>query len=208
MNLIRHHAGLQVGFKKSFTLVELLTVMAIIALMVAIAGPSMKMMRGNAVKSGSSQFASTLSLARARALTDRTHVRIVFAEPPDTNYAAQPYTTYAVLVQTNRTSNAAASWVYVSGWNSLPPGAYFSVASLSALNNSSPVPFPTNSGNPTTSIPCIELKATGVPTTAVSMNVTEGTVLVLGGSVAIVNSNAANTIKVSMETFLGRITSQ
>lgn len=194
----------------AFTIVELILVVSIIVLMMAISVPTLApLLRGNAVSSGSSQLANTLNLARAKAITSRSHVRVIFSEimlsPPDaTNSYVLAKNSYSVLILTNQPSTTPANWVYIQRWQSLPKGAHFPalLAALPTLNNN---PFPTNyiSGGTSYSLPGIEFKSTGGlanPSSTVSMDLIEGTVI--NGSV--VNSNSVNKMTVTVDNLLGK----
>lgn len=191
--------------RRAFTLVELLTVMAIIALMVSIAGLSMRSVRGSAVKQGASQLKNHLTLARARAIGDRTKVCVVFSQGANTGATARPLTTYGICILTNRmegSSTASTNWVYLGGWFSLPSGAFFPPAQITSLGTVS-LPFPTNRG-PATALNCIQIKPTGAPSAAASMIVMEGTVLDQYVPPVVAASNAANRLTVTLDAFTGR----
>lgn len=128
---------------RGFTLIELITVIGIMALMMVIAIPAFQSAtKGSAVGIGAGHLVNTLALARAKAVTGRTHVRVVFSDAAYTNATIIPKVSYAVLIWTNQESDVNANWIYLDRWQSLPKGAYFST--LPAALGSATTPFPSN----------------------------------------------------------------
>jgi prepilin-type N-terminal cleavage/methylation domain-containing protein len=135
--------------EKGFNLIELLAVMAIIALMMGIAVPSiMHTTRSNAVLTGASDIANAVTFARAQAVALNGSTMLIFADNPGPNdYSlAPPKTSYAVMVCTNMFDETnGQTWRYVSDWNILPKGAFLS-GTLPTVPLAQ-VPFPTNGQN-------------------------------------------------------------
>lgn len=130
-----------------FTLIELITVIGIMALMTVIAIPAFQSAtKGSAVGIGAGHLVNTLTLARAKAVTSRSHVRVVFADGANTNATVFPKVSYALLMWTNQDldpvlDNVPANWVYLDRWQSLPKGAFFSTL---PSNLPTDTPFPSN----------------------------------------------------------------
>src|SRR5580700_6564072 len=107
-----------------FTLVEMLTVLVIVAILIGLAIPAVtNLMKSGGVSAAAREVANTISLARQYAITQRTYARVVF---PYSQTGSRPdmwYRAYAVM--TNRNNTAATGWAYLSKWEYLPIGAVF-----------------------------------------------------------------------------------
>lgn len=107
-----------------FTLVELLAVIAIMAIILAAAVPVFQTLGKRDLNTVVFQLRATLRLARQAAVTQRRYVYVVF---PDERAANTPDTlmyclrSYAV-VATNR---ATGRWEYLTDWKFLPKGVYW-----------------------------------------------------------------------------------
>ncbi len=177
----------------AFTLIELIIVIGIIGLMMGIAVPAFNSAtRGNAVTAGASQLVNTLMMARAKAVTSRSHVRMVFADGANTNLVAGGKVSYAVLLLTNQISDVPANWIYLDRWQNLPKGAYFTNLTVNLPTLPTQVPFPTNGGS-SVSLSGLEFKSSGSLTSLNDLYilVQEGTLLPNG---TIGNIKASNTI--------------
>jgi prepilin-type N-terminal cleavage/methylation domain-containing protein len=126
--------------ERAFSLVELLVVMAIIALLASVGLPAMRGIgKSNRINAATRQMLDDLSYARLRAINSRSTVYMVFA-PTNvvdrlmgetdtsarrqlTNLFSAPYTTYALL--TKRTVGdqpGRDSPRYLTDWRRLPDG--------------------------------------------------------------------------------------
>lgn len=155
---------------RAFTLIELLLVISIVALMMVVAVPSIRAIRGNAPTTGASEVAGVLALARQKAMINRAHTAVVFSV---TNHpTATLLSSYCMIQQTN--ANPVV-WIYIDQWHTLPAGAYFSGLPSPALS----VPFPAN-GNPRRNLPAIEFVSRGAisdGTVSPSYAIMEGTIM-------------------------------
>jgi len=119
---------------RAFTLIELLTVVSIIAVMLAASVPAMNSIsKSSGRKAAVSNVMNALEQARALAIRDGEATYVVFmtdASAPDT----YRYKAYAVFEDTNTTSNATQ--VQVTKWYQLPSGVSFSNAVLNSSNTS------------------------------------------------------------------------
>ncbi len=182
--------------------------MAIMGLMIGLAVPAFNSAtRGNAVTTGASQLVNTLMLTRAKAITSRTHVRIIFADTSTNttaNVSTSPMygkTAYAVLMCTNvnfvqagESASTVPCWIYLDRWQQLPKGAFLPSYLLTSLSSTQYMPFPTNGPvYPSTAMPYIEFKSTGALTSPTDLYIAtqEGTLLPSG---TIGNIHAANTL--------------
>lgn len=113
--------------KKAFTLVELLAVIAIMAMILVVAFPALKAINSTGLATASRQLSSGLSLARQYAITMRTPVRVVLAtdlaltniNPSGSNLICSAYNVY---YGSNNTALSVVDWWPLQDWRALPSG--------------------------------------------------------------------------------------
>lgn len=130
MNMIRSN------FRKGFTMVELLVVMAIIGILMTMASSVLRDAgKGRGIESGVDMLDSLVQEARATAMGNDTYTRLVIVnDPKDTSADSRHLRYVAVQMLRKRdgdsydgTSVASdGRWVSVSSGVLLPPGVYFS----------------------------------------------------------------------------------
>jgi len=129
---------------RAFTLLELLTVIAIMGILAAIALPTLRGLKPNAKAAGTSQLLYAVGRARQLAISQRTPVYMVFLSTnfwTDPSYAYNSWTNTDQIAATGLLDKQLLSYAYVclrsmgdqpgvhhprylSSWRTLPQGAY------------------------------------------------------------------------------------
>jgi type II secretory pathway pseudopilin PulG len=131
-----HKAGKPLGF----SLVELLTVVAIMMILMGFLVVSLSQSQGRSVQVAAGQVASGLAATRQIAIMKNTQAALVFA--PSSNAAGnsllpdEAYRYFAIVYSNTTTGN----WILVKDWEPLAPGAvFFNILKA----NYSPLTWPT-----------------------------------------------------------------
>jgi prepilin-type N-terminal cleavage/methylation domain-containing protein len=139
------HSALRTSL--AFTLLELLTVIAIMGIIAAIALPSLRSLKPNAKVAATRQLLDAVGRARQLALSQRTTVYMVFVRTNFWTDSAYAYTSWTTNDQNAATSILDKQLVgyayvclrsigdqpgmhiprYLSSWRTLPQGAYISL---------------------------------------------------------------------------------
>lgn len=143
---------------RAFTLIELLMVIAIMAIVLAMTvalGPSV--IGSNAMSRGLSNVASSLSLARSEAVRMRKPTYFVLA--PTNNLDERSYNHFAIL---QAGSAYGTDYTYITRWQKLPQGVLFATNAsantiLATPNN---LPYPSD-GTGFMPLPCIKFAPEG-----------------------------------------------
>lgn len=135
----------------AFTLIELLTVIAIIGILLALGVPMIKgLNKSNSMIAADRQLLDDINYARQRAMADHTSVYMVFIPPTIINWTppADPnlakmmnnliggqYTTYALLSLRSVGEQPGRSTPrYLTAWRTLPAGVYIAPYKYTATN--------------------------------------------------------------------------
>jgi prepilin-type N-terminal cleavage/methylation domain-containing protein len=158
--------------RRAFTLVEMLAVLAIMALMLLIGMPILQSFSSRGMSAAISGLMTTLRLARQYAVTKRTEVWVVFpdgrggyANKSEIRKAAVSY----AVIATNRKEK---KYEYISEWKYLPKGVafltntvdvdYFNVFdSYDDVDQSTVFPFPADK-SPVQNLSAVLFKANGL----------------------------------------------
>ena len=108
--------------RAGFTLVELLSVVAIMAIVMGALGYSLSNMGGPATQVAAAQVASGMSLARQYAVAKNLETRFVIFNGSPGNGLPPESWRYWSIIQTNRGSN---NWTMLKEWEKLPAGVVF-----------------------------------------------------------------------------------
>lgn len=127
-----------------FSLIELLTVIVIMALIMGVVGVGITGMARPGLQTGASQVASGMSLARQLAISKNTSTAFIIAIRTGTGMPAQPYKYWAVAVSNRATTN----WSLQKDWERLPEGAVFLETLGGGYNTITPNPFSGSVGTP------------------------------------------------------------
>lgn len=148
--------------RRAFTLIEMLVVLGIIALIAALALPQMRTTEAVAVDAAAHQFMEDLSLARQKALAQRSTVAVVFlTEALNDNAQVNPalanaeenaeikrlqagvYTHYALYAFRRLGEQPGqASRNYLTEWKALPEKTFFSFTNIYSVSNLASAQFP------------------------------------------------------------------
>lgn len=142
------------GHLKAFTLVELLTVIAIVAVITALAIPSLRSFQSTALQTAARQLSNTLQLARQYAINSRTQVRVCLAVENTSGTTLRDdlvCRAYTVCRRTNDANGNLAGWIPLDDWTFLPEGVVLSEHNTSGYSTIT-LPDPPTIGNSGTRI--------------------------------------------------------
>jgi prepilin-type N-terminal cleavage/methylation domain-containing protein len=124
MNIPREQSRLE-GAERAFTLVELLAVVAIMAIVMGILAMSLSQGQGRGVQMAAAQVASGMGVARQTAITRNTDALFIIAprsgSSPTDIFPAEPFRYWSV-VYSNRGQN---NWTLATDWTEIPSGTVF-----------------------------------------------------------------------------------
>jgi prepilin-type N-terminal cleavage/methylation domain-containing protein len=122
--------GSSTSLQGGFTLVELLAVVAIMAIVMSVLGLSLRNMQGPSTQIAAAQVASGLSFARQLAISRNAETRfIIYGSPTGTTGAGLPeesWRYWTVAVTNKNIPNPTANmWIMQKEWEKLPEGVVF-----------------------------------------------------------------------------------
>jgi len=128
---------------RGFTLVELLTVTAIISILAVLSVPSLGLLSSRALNSGGNQIADIATMARQNSVAQNCYTAIVIMTQGKGAYSA--YCTLAFTLS----DSGVGSWQTLTPWRYLPQGIVFSSQNYQPTSPSS---FLISSGSTSSSI--------------------------------------------------------
>lgn len=136
------------GRKSAFTLVELLLVVAIMAIVMGLLAVSLTQSQGRALQMAAAQVASGMGLARQLAITKNTDARFIIAPQrgggAGSFYPEEPFR-YWAIIQSNRGAN---TWALTKDWEALPAGTVFMNIACNGYRTINWLPVPLALGAP------------------------------------------------------------
>jgi prepilin-type N-terminal cleavage/methylation domain-containing protein len=108
---------------QAFSLVELLVVVAIMAIVLSIVGLSIYGMRTTNIQNAAIQVSTGLSLARQLAIANNSPAAFIIST--NTNATPEPYKYWAVVYSTNNKTTGNRTWMLYKDWEKLPDGVVF-----------------------------------------------------------------------------------
>ena len=169
-----------------FTLIEMLTVLVIIAILIAVSIPAVtSLMKSGGLTAGVREVSNSLSLARQYAITKRTTTRVLFAyRGSSTNgvlLSNLVYVAYSIVATNRDATTSATSWPYISKWEHLPLGTIFldNTPPITGYNLDNDFPkgnfqFPNTNSPSTASFAYIEFGPTGAASQSGTITLAEG----------------------------------
>jgi prepilin-type N-terminal cleavage/methylation domain-containing protein len=139
--------------RHAFSLVELLVVVAIMAIVLSIIGLSIYGMRTTNVQNAAIQVSNGLSLARQLAIANNSPAAFILwtnAPSSATNLPPEPYKYWAVVYSTNNKTTGNRAWLLYKDWERLPEGVVFydlrggTTTTTYRTINDNPISDPTN----------------------------------------------------------------
>jgi prepilin-type N-terminal cleavage/methylation domain-containing protein len=113
------------GGQRAFTLVELLSVVAIMAIVLGVLGVSLSQSQGRGVQMAAAQVASGMGVARQTAITRNTDALFIIASEAGAAATsllpAEPFRYWAVVYSNRGQDN----WTLATDWTELPSGTVF-----------------------------------------------------------------------------------
>jgi len=136
---------------EGFTLVELLSVVVIMAIMMSVLALALRNMTGPSTQVAAAQVASGLSLARQIAVSRATDTRFIIY-PGSSSAASDPTLPseawrYWTVVSSNRDQQGGA-WIMEKEWERLPAGAVFLNIAVGAYSTINEDPIRAKIGQP------------------------------------------------------------
>jgi len=133
------------SFKRGFSLVETLVVLAIMSVLTVVTVASVSVIRSEALTSSGNQMVDVFAMARQDAMAKNAYVLVLIK-----TQGAGAYSSYCLLELTRQDDGSFGSWTAITPWRSLGSGVVFESgqANDTFISNTSslslPQPLPTS----------------------------------------------------------------
>jgi Tfp pilus assembly protein FimT len=194
------------GYKSCFSLIELLSVMAISVVLIGISVPAFHtLMKGQNVEIAARTTGSQLKAIRSYAITNRTYAALII---PTTQDLPSTYLYKTFRPCTVNSNNVFQKWIYGERWDFLPTGtAILDVDNNSGYDAGNFTAASTITGIDFSDIGGTTDSAKGIVFTPVGKSSGSRKFVVVGDSLVLEDGidSTSNQIDITIDTYTGRI---
>jgi prepilin-type N-terminal cleavage/methylation domain-containing protein len=124
--------------KRAFSLVEVLTVLAISSILAVLATSGFSLLRSTSLTASGNQLVDVFAMARQNSISHNTFTAVAIK-----SQGTGAYSSYCLLELTRQSDWSTESWTEVSPWRFLPKGVVFESGDLfTSTSGTLPAPLP------------------------------------------------------------------